>query len=68
MYFVKFRAALRGKCGKLKNHGFEIRSLPNLLTATLRGFTFYLAVPISFADVTDADGLGRKQWTRMNTN
>jgi len=29
------------------NHGFETRSFPNSLAATLRGFTFYLAVPIS---------------------
>jgi len=29
------------------NHGFETRSFPNSLAATLRGFTFYLADPIS---------------------
>jgi len=31
----------------IRNHGFETRSFPNLLAATLRGFTFYLADPIS---------------------
>ena len=28
-------------------HGFETRSLPNSLAATRRGFTFYLADPVS---------------------
>jgi hypothetical protein len=28
-------------------HGFETRSFPNSLAAAPRGFTFYLAVPIS---------------------
>jgi len=31
----------------IRNHGFETRSFPNSLAATLRGFTFYLADPIS---------------------
>jgi hypothetical protein len=30
-----------------QNHGFETRSFPNSLAATHRGFTFYLADPIS---------------------
>jgi hypothetical protein len=29
------------------NHGFETRSFPNSLAATHRGFTFYLADPVS---------------------
>ena len=54
MYFVKFRAALRGKFMNCEDRGFETRSFPNSLAATLRGFAFYLALPISsFADVTD---------------
>jgi hypothetical protein len=40
---VAFAAASTGDF----NHGFETRSFPNSLAATHRGFTFYLADPIS---------------------
>jgi len=32
------------------NHGFETRSFPNSLAATLRGFTFCVAAPSSSAE------------------
>ena len=33
--------------GKPDDHGFETRSFPDSLAATHRGFTFYVADPIS---------------------
>src|SRR6266480_2431291 len=39
------------------DRGFETRSFPNSLAATLRGFTFYLAVPIN--SIRGRHGLGK---------
>jgi hypothetical protein len=47
MYFVKFRAALREKVYKVKTADLKLASFPNSLAAILRGFAFYLALPIS---------------------
>jgi hypothetical protein len=54
MYFVKFRAALRGKFMNWKTANLKLAPVPNSLAATLRSFAFYLALPISsIPDVTD---------------
>jgi hypothetical protein len=45
MYFVKFSDALREKMQA--SRGFELAPFPRPLAATLRGFAFYLALPIS---------------------
>ena len=47
MYFVKFSDALRGKFMNWKTADLKLAPFPNSLAATCRGFTFYLADPIS---------------------
>ncbi len=43
---------IRGQ--KRSNRGLETRSLPRSLAATPRGFTFYVAVPISSIETLSA--------------
>jgi hypothetical protein len=45
MYFVKFSDALREKCRRAADLTFA--PFPRSLAATLRGFAFSLALPIS---------------------
>jgi len=47
MYFVKFSDTLRAKGKKrLGTTDLKIAPFPNSLAATLRGFAYYLALPI----------------------